>query len=191
MKNVKKCLLATVLVVFGMGFGFSEELDENIRFELNVSDSYFLGVSGHGNTVDLGFEITTLNNRLGARVGLMLRSTEKDFENTDRHALVLHPYAGRSIFNGCVMIGAIPYFEDGLLLCWMPYFGFNWDFDIIPIKNGSALSVALRIGTDTYIDVVEPTKDPLFNAFTSFFVSMVPKAYIGVNFKFGYGKKKS
>ena len=192
MKSVKKFLLVAILAVIGAGFGFSQEQEQNerIRFELNVADTYFLGLSGHGNTVDLGFEITTHNNRLGARFGVMLRTTDNDWQmkENDEYEIKLFPYAGISFFNGCFMVGMIPYFnEEDQLNAWLPYCGFNWDFDIIPIKPGSGKSIALRIGTDAYFDMVEPTKDPVFNFFTSLIYMAVPKVYLGVNCKFGCG----
>lgn len=189
MRSAKKFLMVAAMAVMGIGFGFSQKKEEKIRLELNVADAYFFGLSGHGNTVDLGFEITTNNNMIGARLGVMLRSVDKAWgsDETDDYEINLFPYAGITFSNVCFMIGAIPYYNENLLEAWLPYCGFNWDFDIIPIEPGPSQSIALRIGMDTYLDIVKPTADPMLNFFASLLSISMPKAYIGVNFKFGYG----
>ncbi len=184
-----KKFIAIVLVSFiSIGLAFSKEsepLDENFRYELNISDTLFAGIFSYGNTTDVGMDFTWLNNRLGFRVGAMVR--ESMYYGKNKLNVSWNPYVGFSFFNGCVMAGASPWGSSDDVVTWMPYFGFNWDFDVIPVKNGFSNSLAIRVGTDVYIDLYDhESLESLVYAIFSF----MPRLYVGVTYKIGAGVKK-
>ena len=200
MKAGKKLFISALFVFLAAGIAFPKEteaLDENFRIEFNASDYIFGGFSliglttTVGNTTDLGVDITTLNNRLGVRLGVMLRESYimGITGNPGNFELTWNPYIGINIFNACVIAGSIYYkTEDGFTQPFLPYFALNWDFDLIPLKNGHSSSLALRVGSDFYIDLVD-NDDPEESIIVLLASAFTPKFYVGLTYKIGYGVK--
>ncbi len=188
----KVVLVISLALVAGLGFS-KEELNEDRRVELNVSDAVFAGVFTFGTTQDVCLDFTGCNNRFGLRLGVKTREIWEYTDMGKGMTFYWNPYIGLDIFNGCLMVGLVPTkFMDGM--AFPPYFALCWDFDVIPIKNGLSNSLAIRVGAEYYCDVFDSTSDALFNVFATFLKSCFPKFYVGVTYKFGCGfggEKKS
>ena len=186
MRFAKKIVAALFLTFLALGFGFSDEvIEEDLRFEINLSDTVGTRLLNFSNCTDLGVDITTRNNKVGGRIGFMFR--ELWLKTSDRYAfgVSFNPYLGFSFYNGCVMGGII--FFPGIEGC-APYVGFNWDIDLFPIKNGFSNSLALRLGIDWYPAYVE-SDDPNTSVIITVFGSVIPNLFVGGTYKFGYGMK--
>ena len=178
--------MAVVFAGFTLCSVFSKEvLDENLRFELNVSDTFGTRMVNFSNCTDLGVDITSKNNTLGGRVGVMVRETWMIGSESVAFGFSLNPYIGFSFFNGCLMGGALFYPEASLCV---PYVGFNWDFDVIPVKNGFSHSFAIRVGVDWY-PVYVGSGDAATAIVGTILGSMIPNFYVGGTYKFGRGMK--
>ena len=192
MKAIKKIITMSLVAFFSMGICFAkEELDENLRFELNVSDSLFTKIICSGNMTDIALDITSVNNKVGGRIGIIARETFfSDKDNTLGFNFTLNPYIGFNFFGGCIMGGVTfyPGTGTGMTSGVSPYIGFNWDFDIIPIKNGLSHSMAIRVGTDWHFSVIN-SKDAATAIFGTLFSVILPNFSVGVTYKFGYGQK--
>lgn len=186
MNQIKKIFTVAVVALVSFAPVFAkEDLNENLRVELNVADFGFFGVTA-GNTTDIGVDITSKNNKLGGRVGVMVRESWLLGGDAKDVTVSWNPYIGFDFFNGCIMGGAIPFSNSDGTVSWAPYVGFNWDFDVLPVKNGLSNSMAIRVGTDWYFDVVK-SDSAAVSVLGSLFSAIVPKVYVGLTYKLGYG----
>ena len=188
MKTIKKLICTPLVACFVVGFGFSKEkLDENLRFELNVSDSFYTRILSFGNMTDIGVDITSLDNNLGGRLGLIVRETVITSSNGNGVTLSLSPYIGITFLEGACLMGGVVFYP-GLVDSVGPYLGFNWDVDLIPVKPGLSNSLALRLGVDWYIELYN-TGDGATDAFASICSVLFPNVSVGLTYKLGYGMK--
>lgn len=186
MKTMKKFAVLALAACFAVGTAFSEKtLDEDIRFELNVSDSIGTRIINVNNTTDIAFDISGLEDSLGGRLGFMVRETFITDGDGIGFGLLLCPYVGFNFNGGCISFGGLYYPE---LNGWSPYFGFTWDFDLIPVKNGLSHSLALRTGMDWYVNY-HNSDDAASAVFGTIFGSLIPNMYVGLTYKIGYGMK--
>lgn len=190
MKIFKKIILSSLFSVVLCGAGFSKEaLDEKFRVEMNLSDFAFFGITA-GNTTDFSVDLTWLNNQIGARFGIMARESWLLGDSIQNVDFSWNPYAGITFANGCLMGGAIPYFNNDGTVSWSPYVGFNWDFDVIPVKPGLSNSLAIRAGIDYYISNQRST-DTAGQIAGVLLSAIIPKVYVGLTYKLGKGFPKT
>lgn len=194
-----KKFMSLLVSLFGtFCFAFSEEIisietisgkteSSKIRLELNISDCGFIGAS-YGNLTDVSFDVKTKNNKLGGRVGFIFREAWL-MSSPDNFGFNFTPYVGFDFFNGCLSAGIVPFKNDDGIGGCSPYVGINWNFNIFK-ENIRLHDFSLRVGADWYLDMLVATKTKRA-AMENLLFSIIPKAYVGVNYKFQFRNLKS
>lgn len=190
MKKILSILAVLAILSAGVFAREKEDIEENLRVSLNLSDSISTNLLSAVNTTNVGLEISTYNNNVGFLAGAMVREMIVLSENSfpGPTAINWNPYIGIELWNVEALFGVIPITgsEDS---SWSPYISLGYNWDIIPPTNGLSNSLSLKFGLDYFVDVYKgkDSEEELGNAFIAMFSILLPKAYVGVQYKLGRG----
>lgn len=190
MKKIFCMLCALAVLSTGLFAAEKENLKENFRVSLNVSDSISSNIISLVNTTSVGVEVSTYNDNIGLIGGVMFREMTLLSDDAFRKWTInWNPFVGIELWNTEILVGFIPQRGDSGDMDFAPYAAVNYNFDLIPPTNGFSNSLSLKVGMEYFIDLYDSddSEEAIGNAFVAVFSMLLPKVSIGVQYKLGNG----